>query len=403
MGALQAEASGMTAAQQAMSVIGNNIANINSTAYREQGAIFGELYNQALLGAAAPTKALGARNPIVLGSGATLLGEQVNTAQGSITNTGNPTDMAITGHGFFVLDSHGAPEYTRNGAFSLSANGSLVASTGQRVMGYMAKSGVLPAAGAGTLQDITVPTTAVSAPSATTTASVSGNLDAGATSPVVVQGTVYDAQGNAIDLQVTFTPPTSSGGAWSWAATSPSGATGSGTVTFTSSGAYASSTGGPITVPGSNGAPTVTITPNASGLTQYAASTSADMTKQNGYPSGQPSSISVTTSGVVQVHYSNGQTSPVAQVAMATFPNSQGLSGGTSGVYRQSAASGSANIGVPGSGGRGSIAPDSLEGSNVSLTQQFSQLIAVQHDYAANAQAMSAESLMLNALTAVQV
>ena len=394
----------MAAAQQAMSIIGNNIANINSTAYREQSAIFGELYNQALAGGVGPTKTLGARNPITMGSGVTLLGEQVNTAQGSITNTGNPTDMAINGHGFFVLDNgNGSQGFTRNGAFSLSADGSLVSSGGQRVMGYMAKNGVLPVAGAGTLQDIILPMTALSPPAATTTASLSGNLAAGATAPVVVQGTVYDAQGNAITLQITFTPPTSSGGPWTWAVTGPSAATGSGTVTFSPSGTYASTSGGPITVPGANGASTITITPDVSALTQYAASTSVDMSTQNGYPAGQPLSISVSQSGVVQVQYSNGKITPVAQVAIATFANSQGLSGGTAGVYRQSAASGLPNIGPANSGGRGSIAPDSLEGSNVSLTQQFSQLIAVQHDYAANAQAISAESLMLNALTAVQV
>lgn|GEM_PF-1192635 len=401
-GAMNAAASGMSQMEKEMAIYGDNLANVGSAGYKAKSGVFGEIYAQTVAGAAGAANGRGSINPITMGAGVTMLGEQVSQSQGTITQTGNPTDMAINGNGFFVLDSgNGGQQFTRDGAFTLTAGGHLAAPNGMYVMGYNATKGVLPAPGSQAIQDIQIPMNAQGAPSATQNAGWTGNLDPNITTPFTDTGTVYDGQGNAIQLQVKFTPTASN--TWSWSVTGPASATGSGTVTFTAAGAYSASTGGPISIPGVGGASTFSVTPSFTGLTQYATASSATMSTQDGYPAGQPTSISVSQTGVVSISYDNGNTLTVAQVALAGFANSSGLQGGTGGIYQQSPASGAAAIGVANTGGRGSIAPSSLEGSNVSLTQQFVGMIQAQHDFQADSQVLSVQSMMLTSLGQVQV
>ncbi len=401
-GAMNAAATGMHVTETELQLVGDNLANMQSVGFKETSGIFGEIYAQTVTGAAAAANGRGGVNPITMGAGATLLGEQINQNQGAITPDGNPTNMAINGAGFFVLDSGGGGQvYTRNGACTLKAGGHLAASNGMYVMGYNATNGVLPASGSQVLQDLQIPMNAQGVPAATQKASWTGNLDPNRTTPYTDTGTVFDAQGNAIQMQVKFTPTGSN--TWSWTVTGPTGATGSGTVTFTSAGAYSASTGGPISVPGVGGSPSLSITPTLTGLTQFATSTSAVMSSQDGYPAGQPKSLSVSSNGVVAISYNNGQTMTVGQVAMAGFANASGLQGGSQGIFKQSPASGIASIGVANSGGRGAISPDSLEGSNVSLTQQFVTMIQAQHAFEADSQVLNAQGLMDTSLGQVQV
>jgi len=131
---------------------------------------------------------------------------------------------------------------------------------------------------------------------------------------------------------------------------------------------------------------------NANGaglLTQLAGSSATSSTQQDGYASGTLNSFTIGTDGVISGIFSNGQTSSLGQIALATFSNDQGLVRSGSNEFVSSLASGAANIGEPGTGGRGSLSGGSLEQSNVDIATQFAQLILAERGYQANAKALT--------------
>ncbi len=120
-----------------------------------------------------------------------------------------------------------------------------------------------------------------------------------------------------------------------------------------------------------------------------AATSAASSTLQNGYPSGTLSSYSIDNTGTIQGSFTNGQTVAIAQIALATFSNLQGLQRNGSNEFLPSLSSGVANIGVANSAGRGSITGGSLEESNADIATEFSQLILAERGYEANAKAIT--------------
>jgi flagellar hook protein FlgE len=129
---------------------------------------------------------------------------------------------------------------------------------------------------------------------------------------------------------------------------------------------------------------------NGGGLvTQTASPSAASSTQQNGYASGSLQSFTIGGNGIIQGIFSNGQTNALGQVALATFPNEQGLIRNGSNEFLSSLASGAANVGVPGTGGRGSLSGGALEESNVDIATQFAQLILAERDYQANAKSLT--------------
>ncbi len=190
--------SGLTADATALSAIANNLANQNTTGYKDTSVLFSDLFYQNL-------GTTGAGDPIQLGSGTQVGSMPSNFTQGSVTSTGVSTDVAIQGDGFFAVQDGGITSYTRAGDFSVDANNFLVTSEGQQVLGYPAVNGVVnTSGGVGPLQ---LGAGTISPPSATTTASITTNLNASdpAGTQYSTPVTIYDSLGAAHTLTYTFT------------------------------------------------------------------------------------------------------------------------------------------------------------------------------------------------------
>jgi flagellar hook protein FlgE len=387
--------SGLTASSDALNIISNNLANLNTVGFKDQQANFQDLFYQML-------GTTGAGDPIQQGAGTEVGSVASNFTNGNLQATGIPTDVAITGNGFFVTKgSNGAFEFTRAGNFSVDAQGDLVATNGQNVMGYAAVNGVVNS-GQG-LTPIQLGQGTISAPLATSTMDQTTNLDASAnvgdtySTPL----TVYDSLGNSHILTFNYTKTGTN--AWSYQVTLPAADTGgsgnptvitSGNLAFDSNGNLTSPTGTipGISVPGlADGASTMNLTWNlatANGgatLTQVASQSSTSATDQNGYASGTLQNYTINSDGTISGAFSNGQVQTIAQIALANFANYQGLqlNGGNS--YTPTLASGQPVIGAAGTGGRGTMTGGALELSNVDISTEFTNLIVVQRGFEANA------------------
>ncbi|WP_053960237.1 flagellar hook protein FlgE [Sulfobacillus thermosulfidooxidans] len=408
-GTLYAAISGLNAEQALLGVVSQNIANVNTTGYKSSNMSFAQTMEQTLSGGTSPTATLGGTNPEQLSAGAAVgIGAvDVNMSQGSLQTTGIKTNMAISGHGFFVIKTPTGYAYSRSGDFTLDAQGQLVNPQGYFVMGWTAQNGKLTGETAGNIAPITIQPDMTMLPSATTTMTVTGNLNASLATPAgtsnttsrTVPVTVYDSLGNPVTLNVTFSDPqatTNNGVSWTVNVTDPPSTTslGSGTVTFNSNGSIAS--GSTVTVQltttdGSTSPQQITL--NLQGLTSDVASTSLSGTA-DGYPQGTLANYTIGSNGVITGTFSNGQTQPIAQVALANFNNDAGLVNIGNSLWQQSANSGTAKIGQPASGGFGSIASGALEESNVSLANQFVSMIMAQQGYQANAKVISVDQAL---------
>jgi len=387
--------SGLTASSDALNIISNNLANLNTIGFKDQQANFQDLFYQML-------GTTGAGDPIQMGAGTQIGSVASNFTNGNLQATGIPTDVAITGNGFFVTQGpNGAYEFTRAGNFTVNAQGDLVSPDGQNVMGYAAVNGVVNT-GAG-LTPIQLGQGQISAPSATTTMDQTTNLDASAnvgdtySTPL----TVYDSLGNSHVLTFNYTKTGTN--AWSYQITLPAADTGgsgnptvvaSGNLTFDSSGNLTSPTGSVagISVAGlADGAATMNLTWNLTGanggatLTQVASQSSTSATDQNGYASGTLQNYTINSDGTISGAFSNGQVQTIGQIALANFANYQGLQlmGGNS--YQPTLASGQPVIGAAGTGGRGTMTGGAVELSNVDISTEFTNLIVVQRGFQANA------------------
>jgi len=199
MQSLAAAVSGLDAEETAMNLVANNIANANTTAYKDSEASFATMLSQTLSGGSAPTTTMGGTNPVQIGLGTQIGAVTTNMAEGAPTETGNPMDVAINGNGFLVVRSASGTAYSRDGALSMDAQGNLVqADSGAQVEGWQ------PAGGSTT----TLTWTAGSAPGAPTpinipqtvtgTGGTTLSLSSLTISPNgVIIGTYQDANGNS--------------------------------------------------------------------------------------------------------------------------------------------------------------------------------------------------------------
>lgn len=409
-GSLYAAISGLNAEQALLGVVSENIANANTTGYKSSHVTFGQAMEQTLSGGTAPTATLGGTNPEQISAGAAVAvdGVNLNMSQGSLQTTGISTNMAIQGNGFFVVKSPQGMQYTRAGDFTLDAQGQLVNPQGSLVQGWTAVNGQFTGESAGNVGPIVIQPGMTMNPSATADPStgtaavtVTGNLNAalataatGTNTERTVPFTVYDSLGNATTLDLNFSSPTvvhAGGTSWTATVTEPPSTTalGTGTVTFSSSGTISGTA--PIhvsmtTTDGSKSPQTFDI--SLSGMTADAASTQLTATA-NGYAQGSLSNYTVGSNGVITGTFSNGQTQAIAQVALANFSNNAGLVNVGNTMWQQSANSGTPQVGQPASGNFGSIAGGSVEESNVSLANQFVNMIMAQQGYQANAKVIS--------------
>ncbi len=393
--------SGLTADATALSAIANNLANQNTTGYKDTQVLFSDLFYQNL-------GTTGAGNPIQIGAGTTVGSMPSMFTQGSVQSTGVPTDVAIQGDGFFAVQQNGVTSYTRAGDFSVDSNNFLVTDSGQQVLGYPAANGVVNTGGA--VAPIQLGAGTISPPTATGNVQITSNLNAGATvgtsysTPV----TIYDSLGTSHTLTFTFT--NTAPGAWSYSLSLPTGdytpAAGSslpagvvaqGNLTFNGNGVLTNPAGNVtgIAVPNlTDGASNLTFNWNLYNgttplLTQVTAPSSTSSTQQDGSASGTLTSFNIGSDGTITGSFTNGTTSALGQIAMASFADEQGLERLGNTDYAQTLASGQAVIGIPGTAGRGTLSGGALELSNVDIATEFANLIVAQRAFEANAKAVT--------------
>jgi flagellar hook protein FlgE len=429
--------SGLYAANKQLDVTGNNIANVATTGFKSSRAEFEDVYSATKLGSGSKTT----------GSGVRLANVSQQFTQGDINNTGNVLDMGINGSGFFVLNNNGSLSYTRAGTFKVDKEGFVTNTDGtSRLQGYgVDANGKIVN---GVLTDLRIDTSNL-APKAT--GLISSTINLNSTAAVIDQTVpankfdpskvetytkpfstpVYDSQGNkhVMDQYMVKT------GANTWdvytlidgrnpdgslpaAPTAPIPST----MSFDSTGKLVQVStpappGAPVIssdlkvttwVPGSvtNGVWTANgasanpagVTISMANTTQYNADSARSIPTQDGYATGQITNLTIDGSGVLLANFSNNQTKPIGQISLASFTNEQGLQpvGGTS--WKETYASGIPGYDAPETGTLGSIASNSLEESNVNVTNELVDLIKAQSNYQANAKTISTQSTIMQTI-----
>ncbi len=402
--------SSLSLQQKYLDVVSNNLANANTIGFKSSRVLSQDQFSQMMSPGSAPTTAQGGINPTQIGLGVNLGYISSNFTQGVLQSTGRNMDLGVQGDGFFIYGNENR-RYSREGSMSLDSEGNLVNSaSGLRTQGWSADaSGVidtdLP------VDDINIVTDKTLA-KATEEVILGGNLSSNATldEPVTISMGVYDSLGALQTASVRFTRggtaavPTNT---WTWQVMDTSvdpavPGTGDGTITFDANGQIdltASVPGADIDIPVSEGADPLTPTIDFSKLTQLAAANSATVTSQDGLPAGNVTDVYISPNdGIISLMYSNGMSEQVGQVALARFTNPTGLMKGEDTSFLAGLNSGDAQIGVAGTGGRGSIASSYLEASNVDMAQEFTNMILAQRGFQASSRVITTSDEILQEL-----
>ncbi|RDS81872.1 flagellar hook protein FlgE [Dyella psychrodurans] len=400
--ALNQALSGINAAQSDLNVISNNIANAGTVGFKGSTAQFSEVYAVTGLNLSSVT----------VGSGAELTGVQQQFQQGDLETTNGSLDMAISGNGFFVVNSGSGDQYTRDGAFQENANGDVVTSSGSFLQVY-------PPNAAGGFNTSTLTNlqlnTAQSAATPTSTINVSSNLPAGASLPVDTPFsptdansynnastlTVYDSQGGSHSATIYYVKTANN--TWNANLYIDGNSAGTAALTFNSAGALTAPANGNLsftpTQPTNGASFPATMTVNVTNTTQFGTAYAPGTINQNGFEAGVLENVEIGTNGVVTAIYSNNQTTQLGQIAVANFANLQGLQqvGNNNWVATQS--SGTAVLGTAATGQFGDIEQGQLETSNTSdTTAQLVDMIQAQQNYQANSQMLGTVSSLDQAL-----
>ncbi len=459
---LFAGVSGMNAAGQQISVIGDNIANVNTPGFKSSRAEFQDVLAGNLAGSASGGQ---------VGAGARIAGVNQSFTQGSLESTGVTTDLAIDGGGFFLVQDTTGVFYSRAGLFRLDANQQMVNAQGQAVLGFGITSGGIPNGGLGPI----VLANAASVPSPTGLVEVNANIDPNATAvpatnpfdhldPITHSNfqtgiRVFDSLGNPRNVTIHFRKDDAVDNRWFWyaganrsdldmAAYGGSFVQGpaaagtqfiplqSGTLDFSSTGVLSLETNvalsiqydhdGDAVLDGAaeatpqlwrwaDGASSATIAfdfgtslaeggTGADRTTQFGGSSAAGINNfvrfmnQDGFSAGSLQSMSIDNSGFVTGSFSNGQVSRLAQVALATFPSLGGLNRVGQNNYAETSASGNVIVGSPNQAAFGTIRSGFLEQSNTDLADQFVKLIIAQRAFQANTRTIATSSDLLASL-----
>jgi len=423
MRALFSAISGMKNHMAFMDVVGNNIANVNTIAFKSSRVTFQDILGQTIRGASSPQgdRRRGGMNPAQVGLGMQLGGIDNIMTQGFLQSTGKLTDFAIQGDGFFVVSDGTRNYYTRDGAFDIDVAGNLVNPvTGLKVMGWRADaSGAIDVEGP--LVPLSIPFGTRISARATSEVVMAGNLDAGtptynagppATGLVGSTLTVYDSLGNAITLKLEFRK-NSAANTWDvFAFYDDDGDSNTADVQVTpspgqivfdnSTGAIQTTANGILnfslaTLP-SGAATPLAFDIDFSSLTQFAGASQLNVSRQDGAPAGALVSFAVGSTGEITGIYSNGANQVIGQLALAAFTNPGGLQRLGQNLWAPSANSGEPIIGQPNTNGRGSVSTGTLESSNVDLAQQFTSVILAQRGFQSSSRVITAGDQMLQDL-----
>ncbi|HBF32040.1 flagellar hook protein FlgE [Rhizobium sp.] len=396
--AMNSSVSGLTAQATKLTSIGDNISNSSTTGYKATSTAFSSLVNG---GTSASTT-------------------QSVSQSGDLTTTSSETDLAIDGSGYFVVqDTDGNIFLTREGDFSVQDDGTLQNASGYTLMGYSYDNGE-PASvinGFDGLVPVTVTTSGVTA-SASTSGTISGNLNASATAVTgdtasanttdstytyKTSVSAYDAQGTSTVYDVYYTK--TGDNTWDVAVYNQSdatettsfpyssGAVGTATLTFDSAGALEDSSENSVSIVDSTTG--ISLTLDMSDMTQLSTTSSTTGTV-DGSAASSTSDYTIGTDGVISTVSSDGTTTSTYKIALATVASPDNLEevGGT--AYRLTAEAGTVVVGFAGTGSFGTIESSTLEGSTVDLASELSDMISAQRAYSANSKVFQTAADMLD-------
>ena len=452
--------SGLQNHQTRMDVIGNNLANINTTGFKRNRVNFQDMFYQQLQGAARPTETIGGVNPKEVGLGMSVASIDTIHIQGVFQTTGVGTDLAINGTGFFVLDDRGSTLYTRAGAFGLDQEGTLVnPGNGMKVQGWMAQEidGYQFLDVSRDVEDLVIPVGTKDPARATTVVNFACNLDKrlpeipdDATELQMREGTwntsikIYDSFGDEHILRVGLAKVPGVNNSWTaTVAVDPEnplptnasvglgedapapGAASVFTVNFSNNGTILSAADGAGNESGGIGDVFMNIaydvqsaTPGADGemvrqnfmlhlgsvgsstnsITQFAEASSSKAVVQDGHTMGYMDNFKIDGSGIITGIFSNGTTRVLGQVALASFTNQGGLEKTGDNNFRVTNNSGPANIGPSGIAGKGRIQAGALEMSNVDMADQLTDMIITQRGFQVNSRTIQTADQLLQEL-----
>jgi flagellar hook protein FlgE len=452
--------SGLSTLGNAMTVIGDNIANVNTIGFKSSRVIFQDILSQTVATQSGTSQ---------VGRGTALGDVTAEFNQGSFESTSSPTDLAIGGEGFFLL---GQPDntdniyYSRAGSFQFDKDGNFTNPAGYVVKGWKLNRNDVTGdvEDVGTITDIKLESF-TSPPEATDNITLITNLDSagldnsvaglkgawdGTASPPIAdtayqyQSTVkvYDSLGDTHDVTVYYDVDGSSPRTYEFIVagnpgedlragapgTSNAGLYGSGTMSFSEGGKLTGMSFTQFDGTGASNAGVVDAThpyysfdadflgagvpqnvdlnfgasyngaswvSDSLATTMYASASTTVFQSSTGYGAGALQSLSVDTDGVMTGQYSNGQVTPLFRVALAKFQNEQGLFKEGGSLYRETRTSGPAITNKPGTSGLGSIASNSLEQSNVDISNEFVKMITTQRGFQANSKIVTTVDSML--------
>jgi flagellar hook protein FlgE len=436
-------ASGLSASSIAISVIGDNVANINTTGFKAARPTFSVQFPhpQGTLGGMAQ-----------MGQGVTLDNIASMFTQGSLQATESALDLAITGKGFFEVRDDNQKFYTRDGTFYLQNDGFIKNSLGMRLQGFNVYENQLST----TLTDLTIdtapigqkPSTEISleailsadavwdedgdlVPDIPYTSATKDGTSGGSTieelsteADFATSTVIYDTLGVPHDLTIFF--ERTGDNDWAWSAVIDGGEVDfgggvygdegyaleieSGSMNFDTDGQLAAFTSaatgtawnfiaaGATTIDFQFGLDTSGTETDEGGIRMAGGTSTVTALDQNGFGVGNLSNVIVERDGTITGVYSNGEELILGRVAIALFGAESGLERQGGNLYRANRNSGSPAMGIPDTAGRGSISSYALEKSNVELEDQFVRMIEAQRAYQGNARIVNSANETLQEL-----
>lgn len=387
--------SGLNAASADLNATAHNIANVNTTGFKQSRAEFADVFSVSPYGV----------SRLQQGSGVRVAGISQQFTQGNIDFTDNNLDLAISGEGFFTLSDHGAMVYSRAGNFAPDRNGFVTNPAGQRLQVFASN----PEGGfdTGRLSDLQL-SISESPPVASSKVTVETNLPANAKVPTVTPFdpdnassynhttslTVYDSLG-VPHVATQYYVKTANPNEWqSMTYIDGDAVGGAQTLQYSDSGALTAPAGGQVTLAGwtpDSGAADITLTLDFANSTQFGEKFSVNTLQQDGNATGRLTGIEISSEGIVFARYTNGQSTALGQVALTTFPNPGGLQKLGDNAWGDTYESGQPVRGQAGTSSLGLIQSGALEASNVDLTEQLVNMIVAQRNFQANAQMITTQ------------
>ncbi len=386
--------SGVSSFSLWLDVVSDNLANISTVGYKESRVTFRDIHDRTLMLGSAPRGEKGGVNPEQTGFGTAVATIGRVFSQGDLMFSGESTDLAIEGDGFFVLTDNkgklGDPDhmyYTRAGAFDLDAEGNLVdTNTGYLVLGYLADpndpKGKIDI---GKLTPINLSGFEKVSPISTTQTKISGNLaaDAKVGDKATVGFLYYDPQGVDKNVQIEFEK--ASDNTWTWTSQDEDGnSVGTGTITFGPDGKPTSGTTTTLTLADGN-----TLDVDFSDISQFGGPSYLAVSDIDGHGMGNISGLSIDRDGIIRIDYNDGTQRVAGQVALSNFVNPAGLVAVGDTMFKEGPNSGNAVIGTPNSDSRGSVLSGTLEMSNVNPANEMVNLILAQRGYQINSRVIT--------------